>query len=219
MISLMACDCLQIADGVVVNSKTGKPITKAKVVNKAKPHQFDYTNMDGKFRITSVSRGFLRCPSMKIEVSKDSFKTMTLILNSKASDRIELISEPIEYDDAACISNQDSLEGMQVYTLTERQPKFGKGDIDLLKYISYNFEFNVKMNSEEQTRAFCSFVIDTFGFVRNACIYKTYQKGIISDFELEALRVVRSLPAWQSGESNGLKVPVRIKLPIAFILR
>ncbi len=219
LVLLTACDCLQLAEGIVVHSETGKPVQNAKILNKAKPQQFEYTDSKGVFRLTSVSGGLFRCPPMHVEISKDSFITQEFIMNYKDTGALKLKPEPIKYDDGACIPTLDSLDGMLVTAFPNKQAEFIGGDAALMKFIANQFEHSLEMELNLETKALCSFVIDTFGAVRNACIYKSSTKGVLNTFELEALRVINSMPAWKVGELGGRKVPVRVKLPIRFCLR
>jgi protein TonB len=44
-------------------------------------------------------------------------------------------------------------------------------------------------------------------------------KGIGGGCDEEALRVIKSMPAWKPGKQNGKTVPVQYNLPIKFTLR
>ncbi len=71
-----------------------------------------------------------------------------------------------------------------------------------------------KQQKELQTKIYLTFVIDTSGNVRNACIYKPYFDDGLSIFEKEAIKIIENFNDWTSGEQDEKKVPVRMYLPI-----
>ncbi|MEX0810965.1 MAG: energy transducer TonB [Chitinophagales bacterium] len=100
-------------------------------------------------------------------------------------------------------------------TNADKMPEYKGGNEKLIEYISREVKYpgNAKDMKIEGTVQ-VSFVVAKDGSVRNAKI----EKGIYSDLNDEALRVVKSMPKWIPGEHKGEKVAVKQILPIRFEL-
>ena len=72
----------------------------------------------------------------------------------------------------------------------------------------------VAARNEIEGTVFVSFVIDASGKVVNVGILK----GINSDLDKEAARVIAMMPAWKAGKQHDKNVSVRMTLPIKFQL-
>ena len=57
-----------------------------------------------------------------------------------------------------------------------------------------------------------AFVVDANGKIRNAQVVK----GVDSELDAEALRVVANAPAWAPAKKNGKNVPVSCTIPVTF---
>lgn len=103
----------------------------------------------------------------------------------------------------------------QVFTVVEQQPEFPGGTDALYKFIGKNMRYPEsakRMNVEG--RVFVSFVIEKDGSVTDVQV----MKGIHQACDAEAIRVIKSIPAWKAGKQNGRPVRVRFSLPIQFKL-
>ena len=118
-----------------------------------------------------------------------------------------------------CIPSPDTLDGDTVYAFVDKMPEYPGGNEKMLAFILKNLKYPDSQEDHFQGSIYVSFIIDTSGQVRNACIYKRGFKGGLTPVENEALRVVNSMPKWSVGQQNEKKVSVRIPLPIKFILK
>lgn len=66
-----------------------------------------------------------------------------------------------------------------------------------------------------QGRVYVSFIVDTAGRVTNPQI----ARSIHFSLDREAIRIVRSLPAWKPGRQRGKPVSVEYTVPIPFFLK
>lgn len=73
-------------------------------------------------------------------------------------------------------------------------------------------ETAIEMN--EQGRVFLSFVVEANGSITNIKI----ERGVSSDLDREAKRLLRAMPKWSPGEAKGRKARTRCRLPINFQL-
>ena len=92
---------------------------------------------------------------------------------------------------------------------------FPGGPAAMMKWINDNLyypETSIEMN--EQGRVFLSFVVEKDGSLTNVAI----ERGVSSDLDREAMRIVRKMPKWIPGEESGKKCRARCRLPINFQL-
>ena len=102
-----------------------------------------------------------------------------------------------------------------IFMVVEQMPKFPGGDQALFKYLSENVRYPVNAQKNGiQGRVICQFVIDREGKVTAVEVVR----GVDRDLDLEALRVVKEMPAWEPGLQKGKAVRVKYALPINFRL-
>jgi TonB family protein len=81
---------------------------------------------------------------------------------------------------------------------------------NLVNFIAQHLE--VPQNSDVTGVVYVSFVVDASGNIENASILR----GLDKPQDEAALKVVRTLPAWQPAKDKGLPVRVKMNLPIRF---
>lgn len=96
-----------------------------------------------------------------------------------------------------------------------KMPGFPGGERDLMAFLAKNINYPAlaKENNIQGT-VVLGFVIGKDGSINDVNILKDIGGGCGK----EALRVVRSMPAWIPGEANGHAVKVRFTLPVRFKL-
>lgn len=65
-----------------------------------------------------------------------------------------------------------------------------------------------------QGRVIVKFVIERDGSIGNVTIIK----GVDKDLDMEAIRLVKTMPRWQPGKNNGVAVPSYFTVPVTFKL-
>jgi len=92
LVLLVRCDCLQNAQGTVVDAVTLQPIANVDVHKKGKVYDKDLTDELGSFHITSISGGLKRCPPITAVFSKTGYR----VLESEVhyTDTIYLVPHP-----------------------------------------------------------------------------------------------------------------------------
>jgi len=131
-------------------------------------------------------------------------------------------SEPIvaQTDNEQAISPQ-STEEKDVYELfeVEKQPQFPGGQQGLMKFLIDNIQYPEAAKKElAEGMVAVVFVVDEKGVITDATGVKT-ERGWRQDFEDEAVRVVKAMPAWQPAVSKGKPVKVKFTLPVRFKLK
>jgi periplasmic protein TonB len=103
----------------------------------------------------------------------------------------------------------------QIYTVVEQQPEFPGGTEAMMKFIQRNMKYPPsarRMGTEG--RVFIGFVVNNDGKIQDIQTVK----GISTDCDNEAKRVVAMMPNWKPGKQNGRAVRVRFVLPVNFKL-
>lgn len=103
----------------------------------------------------------------------------------------------------------------EIVDFPDVEAQFPGGAAEMQKWIGQNVQYpqtSIEMN--EQGRVYLSFVVEPDGSITNV----TVERGVSSDLDKEAKRVVRAMPHWTPGEAGGKKVRTRCRLPIIFTL-
>ncbi len=110
----------------------------------------------------------------------------------------------------------DNLPDNAVFFECEQKPEFPGGDAALMKYLSDNIRYPKNAHDNKiEGRVVISFVIQKDGTIGETKILRS----VDPELDAEALRVVRSLPAFTPGEMNGKAVAVWYTIPITFKLK
>jgi TonB family protein len=102
------------------------------------------------------------------------------------------------------------------FVVVEQMPMFPGGDIALLKYIAENTSYpeTAKVNNI-QGRVVIRFCVMANGGISQVSVLK----GVSTELDYEAMRVVKTLPAFNPGRQDGKPVPVWYMVPITFTLK
>ena len=137
------------------------------------------------------------------------------------SDMLLEIVGGIEVDDvtegfiAPEVGEVENSDMVDVYTIVEQMPEFPGGEAELIHYISKNIHYPQEAKEKGiQGRVFIGFVIEKDGSVSNV----RNLRGVDSELDAEAMRVVESMPKWKPGMHNGEFVRVSYQIPIHFKL-
>jgi protein TonB len=105
----------------------------------------------------------------------------------------------------------------RVYQVVEEQPGFPGGMGELMKFLSRNTKYPEECKEKNiQGKAFVSFVVDKSGVIRDVEIMKSSGNSLL---DTEAVRVVKSMPAWNPGKQGGEAVNARFVLPVMYRLQ
>jgi len=111
---------------------------------------------------------------------------------------------------------QPGEEGKQVFLIVEEMPTFQGGKInDFRNWLQDNLKYpTVAKANKIQGTVYVSFIIDTLGHLGDINLVR----GVDPVLDEEAIRVVKSSPAWKPGKQRGRNVNVSFSLPIVFKL-
>lgn len=106
-------------------------------------------------------------------------------------------------------------EPEEIFDFAEVEPAFPGGEAAMAQWINDNIEYpTVSAEMGEQGIVYVQFVVQKDGSIKNVKVLK----GVSTDLDNEAKRVVSKMPKWSPGEQAGKKVSVRYTLPIHFRL-
>lgn len=104
----------------------------------------------------------------------------------------------------------------KVYDVVEQMPTFPGGPAALLQYLNNNIRYpKVAQANGIQGRVTVQFVVEKDGSISGVKIMKSAEPSL----DHEAERIVRSMPKWNPGKSNGSPVRVKYFVPVVFRLQ
>ena len=114
------------------------------------------------------------------------------------------------------IEEADSTD--EVFWVVDQRPEYPGGEAALMEYLRSNLQYpeNCKKN-KVQGRVLISFVVNKDGSIVEPAVVKSAGPAGV-ELDVEALRVVSSMPAWTPGMQNGEAVRVQYTIPVAFQL-
>ena len=112
---------------------------------------------------------------------------------------------------------QTQQSATKVFTVVEEMPKFKGGDAKLLEFLSMNVKYpQTAVKAKQQGITIVGFVVRKDGTVGDVQITKSAGHAVL---DKEAMRVVKSMPAWEPGKQKGKPVNVKYNVPITFRLK
>src|SRR6218665_311315 len=103
-------------------------------------------------------------------------------------------------------------------TIVEKMPTFPGGEAEMMKFIQKNVQYpQVEKEAGISGTCYVTFVVEKDGNITDVKVLRGVSGGPGCD--REAIRVVKSMPAWKAGKQNGREVRVQFNLPIKFTLR
>ncbi len=110
----------------------------------------------------------------------------------------------------------EPVDDNRVFDVVEQKPQFPGGEAALLKYVAEHIRYPaMAQENNVQGRVVVQFVVTKTGSVGEVKVVR----GKDPDLDKEAVRVVKSLPAFVPGKMNGHAVNVWYTLPIQFKLQ
>ena len=106
----------------------------------------------------------------------------------------------------------------QIFINPETYPEYPGGEIALFEFMMENFEYHDNENVY-LTRIFFSLNIDTSGVPKFDSILKITEGVNKENIEMELKRIVGLMPKWSPGRQSGIKVPMKMTIPLRIELR
>ncbi|MEQ8686268.1 MAG: TonB family protein [Imperialibacter sp.] len=148
------------------------------------------------------------------EVAEDNVPTVEEVKqNDTGSENMEGTGNVVA--DSPPTENLGAEPANEVFSVVEEMPQFDGGMGALGKYLSKNMKYPVSARRMGvEGTVYISFVVSKDGAISEV----TVLKGIHTDCDQEAVRVITNMPAWKPGKQRGIPVNVKFVLPIKFKL-
>jgi len=128
---------------------------------------------------------------------------------------VKFIPPKIKPDDAI-EEPGSSKNGEDVYVVVEQMPEYPGGESELRKFINKSVKYPPEaIKKGIQGKVFVTFIVAKDGSV----VYAKIARAADPMLDVEALRVVNSMPKWTPGKQGGKEVAVQYTIPINFTLK
>jgi protein TonB len=106
----------------------------------------------------------------------------------------------------------------EIFTVVQEMPEFPGGTMEMMKYIQKNIVYPPSAREAGISgKCFLRFVVNEDGKISSVEVLK----GVpgCPECDKEAVRVIKSMPAWKPGKQNGKEVKVYFQLPVNFVIK
>ena len=177
-------------------------------------------------------------------LNKESLKRRIIMMNQKKSNRWMMLKAlfiiPVATLAVSVFANTSDMSNManavntttntlsttnmqtqqtatKVFTVVEEMPEFKGGNKAMMEFLMMNMKYpQTAVKAKQQGRAVVGFVVRKDGTVSDVHITKSAGYAVLDE---EAMRVVKSMPAWEPGKQKGKPVNVKYYVPITFRLK
>jgi TonB family protein len=112
-------------------------------------------------------------------------------------------------------AEKESTPSAKTYEVVDVEPQYKGGFATMFEYLKNNLRYPEEAKkAKKQGTVIVQFIVDKTGTIRDVIA----SRGIDSEMDAEAIRVVSSMPRWIPGKENGKDVSVKYTLPIKFRL-
>lgn len=174
-------------------------------------------------------------------LNKESLKRRIIMMNQKKSNRWMMLKAlfviPVATLAVSVFANTSDMSSMakaanttansistnnmqtkqsdtETFRVVEVMPQFKGGNKALMEYLMMNVKYpESAAKAKQQGRAVVGFVVRKDGTVSDVYIEKSTGYDVLDN---EAMRVVKSMPAWEPGKQKGKPVDVKYFVPITF---
>ncbi len=145
----------------------------------------------------------------EVNESKLSVSTADVKGNSQDADAVDLSELKQQQNQVV------EEEVVKPYVVVEQMPEFPGGDRTMRKFLEDNIRYPMMAReSGISGTVYVTFVVSVNGHISDVKLLR----GIGGGCDEEAIRVVKTMPAWIPGRQTGKPVPVQFNLPIKFSL-
>lgn len=144
---------------------------------------------------------------IEIADNSEDVETVDFSAEDDANQRI-VVQAPV----AAPVEEE---EEQQIFVVVEKMPEFPGGEDAMRRYLARNIRYPlIAQENGIQGRVICQFVVNADGKIVDVQVVR----GVEASLDEEAVRVIKSMPAWTPGKQGGKSVRVKYTLPIRFKL-
>lgn len=114
----------------------------------------------------------------------------------------------------SCIVKYDSLINRTIYEYVDLMPEFPGGIDSMKNFVKGNLQWPQDDGANFSGTVFISLIVEPDGNLTN----KKIIRGIYGPADNEALKLIDKMPKWIVGKCIGKAVPVRVFVPVKFVL-
>ncbi|MDR1632075.1 MAG: TonB family protein [Dysgonamonadaceae bacterium] len=141
------------------------------------------------------------------KVSPEEQEKQDVALNNQSSDL-----ENLETETDQVIPTDEQKEG-EADTGTDAAPQFPGGNVALIKFIYSHIQYpSAALQQRIQGRVWCSFMVNRDGTISDVAL----EQGVYIFLDEEAVRVLKVMPPWIPGKTQGKNEKVKVYLPVVF---
>ena len=101
--------------------------------------------------------------------------------------------------------------------IVDTRPFFPGGDAALISWIKTNIKYPAKAKEKGVTgRVLVTFIVEIDGSLSDIKVSRNTAPEFKAEFEAEAIRLVKAMPAWNPARNTGVVVRYRYTCPIVF---
>lgn len=142
---------------------------------------------------------------------------LEIVDDEEEIEEMEVVDQEITEETVVeIVQREEVVEEEQIFTIVEEMPTFPGGEAELFKYLAKNIKYpQMASDAGISGVVYVTFVVGKDGKITDVKVLR----GIGGGCDEEAVRVVKSMPAWKPGKQRGKAVTVQYNLPIRFTLR
>ena len=215
--------------GTVLAADTKIPVIGASVIIRGTTNG-TLTDLDGKFTLTGLKKDDV------IQVSFVGFQTRSVIVKDESpliillDDAVQNLEGMVVYaptqksekDEVVVFDlpmeevKQKEVKDEPIFQVVEEMPEFPGGLAEAMKFLAKNINYPVAAQQAKiEGRVIVQFVVEKDGSVSDVKV----MRGVNSELDAEAIRVVSMMPKWIPGKQRGKAVAVKYTMPIMFRLK
>jgi TonB family protein len=216
--SLLLCQVFETNNFNLTNSFSNPSLIKKRMIMMTKKRTSALASMKLLFVVPVVGFVFLSVSAFK--ENNDPSKIQTVIISNQLQSTSEPSSEKI-VPPSPLLPSDSKVENIKEseevpYVNVDEMPIFPGGVGELLKYTAEHINYpEVAKENKIQGKVIVRFCVTAKGHISQVNILK----GVSSELDNEAMRVIKTLPSFKPGKNGGKPVPVWYMLPITFSLK
>lgn len=107
-----------------------------------------------------------------------------------------------------------------VFSVVEDMPEFPGGQAEMMKYIMSRIVYpELEKQNNIEGLAIIQFIVEPNGQISNVTTAPGAESRASQSLREEAIRVIKTMPAWKPGKQRGKPVKVKFTIPVRFKLR
>ena len=166
-------------------------------------------------------------------LNKESLKRRIIMMNQKRSNRwmmlkallvipvatlaVSVFANGKNVSETAKEPHPQTTTQTKIHDAVEEMPEFNGGQLAMMEFLMNNMKYpQAAVKAKQQGKAIVGFVVRKDGTVSDVHITKSAGHTVLDE---EAIRVVKTMPAWKPGKQKGEPVNVKYSVPITFKLK